>query len=182
MDIRNLPAGYTLLGALPTLPRPGIDRLSHKSSSLKNEWLYILRRDNYLCLLLKTPSQSFVINGAHYPTEEPGLRVRQLEFPIRALAWIITTIEAGFWKEKSGLSELNCLQRHASIDGEKLRITFIQNYRTDTTKGISIENYSRKGRYLNWQEMGFSLETLLEGKLLDFWKRVIGEYERGFRF
>lgn len=165
IDTQNLSSSLKELGTINYSYSPG-------------EFFLLFSNENTLYLLRKYPSKPMIVRGVSYETDEPGYDLAQLELPISATSWLIDTIENKFWKKASegGLAG-DTLHVDSEIDGENLRIRFSPNCGDEGIRGLTIENYSRKGRYVDWMEMQLPYTLLREDGMLDLLKTINKKYQ-----
>lgn len=164
IDTNNLSAEYKFIGKVNYSGNPG-------------EYFLLFCKDSTLYFLNKYPATPMIIKGVSHPTHEPGYNLAQFEVPIKSLPWLIDTIENKFWKKASeGGLPGDVLHVDAIIDEEDLRVRFSPNCGDEGIQGFTFENYSRKGRSMNWQEMQIPYTLLKEDGLLDLLKNIKQKY------
>lgn len=167
IDTNNLSEDFKQVGKIYYQHNPG-------------EYFILYVRGKVLYFLRKYPSTPMLVKGVLYDTDEPGYDLGQLELPINALPWLIDTIENKFWKKASeGGLPGDTLHVDYIAENENLRIRFSPNCGTEGVQGVTLENYSRKGRHVDWQEMQLPYSLLREDGMLDLLKDIFTQHERG---
>ncbi|MAR92478.1 MAG: hypothetical protein CML06_16600 [Pseudomonadales bacterium] len=165
IDTKNLPSDTVQLARIDFSENSG-------------EHFLLFRREETLIILNKYPAQPWKLRDKWIDTDEAGYNLSQLELPIKALSWIIKTIENDFWKKPSeGGLPRDALHVDNVIENEDLRIRFTPNCGAENVKGLTIKNYSRKGKGRDWQEMQLPYSLLREDGMLDLLKKVNLQYQ-----
>lgn len=167
IDTNNLPADFKQVGRVDCSYNPG-------------EYFLLIICSRILYFLNKYPATPLVVKGVSYDTDEPGYDLAQFELPTNALPWLIDTIENKFWKKASeGGLPGDVLHVDNIVEGEELRIRFSPNCGGEGVQGFTLENYGRKGRAQNWQEMQLPYTLLREDGLLNLLKDISKQYQQG---
>ena len=165
IDTQNLSTNYKPLGKIDYTYNPG-------------EHILLFSSKGILYFLIKYPAKPMLVKGVSYNTDEPGYNLDQFEIPMNALPWLIDTIEKKFWKKASegGLAG-DVLHVDNEVEGENLRIRFSPNCGDEGIQGFTVENYSRKGRYVDWMEMQLPYTLLREDGMLDLLKDIANKHQ-----
>lgn len=142
---------------IPTLRTPG-------------ESLHLVVQQGILYHQLKTPAKPFIMRGESYPLDEPGVRVKQLAFPVEALPWVVDAIQ-------HYLKTHAAVNARATINHEVLCISSIDNLQDNLLNGIAIKNCSRASRYREWQEMSFPRATIRQTNLIESWYDIVRNHK-----
>jgi hypothetical protein len=164
IDTNNLDSDFKPLGRVDYSAKPG-------------QHFFLFTRDNDFYILEKDPAKPMVLPDRVIETDEPGYNLGQFELPLKALPWLIDTIENKFWKKASeGGLPGDVLHVDAVIEGEDLRIRFSPNCGAEGVQGFTLENYSRQGKILNWQEMQIPYTLLREDGMLQKFKDICKKF------
>jgi len=139
------------------------------------EIVYTIVQQSTLYFLMKAPARPMIFRGEEIPNDEPGYDLTQIRIPLRALPWLIDTIENKFWKKTSegGLAN-NVLHINEMVASEDLLLRFSPNCRAEGVQGFTLENYSHLPDHhlLNHQSIELPYSLLREGGLLQSWKDI----------
>ncbi len=145
-----------------------INKLKDPTSKTKD--VFFLIKENHLVIY----TQSLHTNPR---TKVVRLLNSQREFPLKAIDWIIDTIEIKFVKPpgEGGLpaDTFHCIE---TFDNEKLKINRMFAPRGDGLSGYALVNLNRDDGTNSFQKFSMYDEFLFEHGLMDFFKEVSKKY------
>ncbi|HCV01536.1 hypothetical protein L1264_12615 [Pseudoalteromonas sp. APAL1] len=134
----------------------------------ENEEFFLLKDSNQIIFLVIAPP-----NFGH--PDIPNYYVYQLEIPLKAISWLIDSIENKFWNSaKEGGLPSGQYKLKEVVVNETLALYREMNVGAKNQKGFRLANFSRPSRKFddNFQEFFITDALLIDGGLLDKLKLI----------
>ncbi|MBQ4889172.1 hypothetical protein J8L86_04885 [Shewanella sp. MMG014] len=129
-------------------------------------------------VLLVKKGNYLVVSTDYYSKIKKVRRYTQKEYPLKALPWVVDTIENGFLKKpaEGGFSNFE-RSKHKEFDGETIGINVMMHCCAENLPGLNIWNGNREDYIakISPQEWDIPLYMLKEG-LLDELKKIAAKY------